>query len=130
MPSKSAELNLFRLLVEQAPEGIIFADCEGVILVWNNAAVELFGYSCNEAIGQTADTIIHEHLRRAHWEGYSKALTTGQTKHGTRALKTQSDYKNGHKQYVSVAFGVVRGGAGNVIGAMATARELAQGTIS
>jgi PAS domain S-box-containing protein len=42
-------IDLFRLVVERAPEGIIFADRKGVIQIWNSAAAELFGYLPEEA---------------------------------------------------------------------------------
>jgi PAS domain S-box-containing protein len=121
--SSTDNLDLFRLVVEEAPDGIIFADREGVIQVWNNAAADLFGYLPEEAVGRTLDIIIPEHLRRAHWEGFSMAVASGHTRHGRRALKTRATHKAGHKLYVSLAFSVVKDREGKVIGAMATARE-------
>ena len=67
--SSANRLDLFRLVLEQAPDGIIFADREGVIQIWNGAAAELFGYLPQEAVGCPLDIIIPEHLRPAHWEG-------------------------------------------------------------
>ncbi len=78
------ELNqeFFRLLVEQDPDAIIFADREGMIRVWNESAAALFGYAQDEAIGRSLDLIIPEYLRRAHWEGFHQAIARGQTKLG------------------------------------------------
>jgi PAS domain S-box-containing protein len=125
--SGTDNLDLFRLIVEQAPDGIIFADREGVVQVWNDAAADLFGYLPDEAVGRTLDVIIPEHLRRDHWEGFGKAVASGHTKHGRRALKTRATHKAGHKVYVSLAFSVVKDREGKVIGAMATAREFVEG---
>src|SRR5262245_56939374 len=119
-------LDLFRLVVEQAPDGIIFADREGVIQIWNSAAAELFGYLPEEAVGRRLDIIIPKHLRRAHWEGFGKAVASGHRKHGTRAVKTRATHKAGHKLYVSLAFSVVKDREGKVIGAMATARPFTE----
>lgn len=124
----SNDLEVFRLVVEQSPDAIIFADHEGVVRIWNRTAVDLFGYPPEEAIGQTLDIIIPEHLRRAHWEGFGKALASGHTKHGRRALKTRATHKSGDKLYVSVAFAVVKDQRGKAIGAIATAREFSQDT--
>ena len=66
MLSSADSLDLFRLVVEQAPDGIIVADREGVIQIWNGAAAELFGYLPEEAVGRPLDIIIPEHLRHAH----------------------------------------------------------------
>jgi PAS domain S-box-containing protein len=120
------EVAMFRLIVDQAPDALIFADQQGTIQVWNNAAVELFGYLPDEAIGRSLDIIIPEHLRYAHWESFGKAVASGQTKHGRRALKTRAVHKAGHKLYVSLAFSVVKDQEGKVIGAMATAREFTE----
>jgi PAS domain S-box-containing protein len=122
MLSSADALDLFRLVVDQAPDGIIFADREGVIQIWNSAATELFGYLPEEAVGCPLDLIIPEHLRHAHWEGFGKAVASGHTKHGTVAMKTRAIPKAGQKLYVSLAFSVVKDRQGKVIGAMATAR--------
>src|SRR5262245_53167648 len=126
MLSSADSLDLFRLVVERAPDGIIFADREGVIQIWNSTAAELFGYLPEEAVGRALDIIIPEHLRHAHWEGFGKAVASGHTKHGPRAVKTRAIHKSGHKLYVSLAFSVVMDREGKVIGAMATARPFTE----
>jgi PAS domain S-box-containing protein len=115
-------LDQFRLIVEQAPDGIIFADQEGVIRIWNSAAVELFGFLPEDAVGRSLDVIVPEHLRHAHWEGFGNAMASGHTKHGTGPMKTRATHKAGQKLYVSLAFSVVKDQEGKVLGAMATAR--------
>src|SRR6516162_4292717 len=88
MLSSADSLDLFRLVVEQAPDGIMFTDREGVIQIWNSAAAELSGYLPDETVGRPLDIIIPEHLRHAHWEGFGKSVASGHTKRGTRASKT------------------------------------------
>jgi PAS domain S-box-containing protein len=124
--SSDSNLDVCHLIVEQAPDAIIFADPQGVIQIWNNAAAELLGHPPDEVIGQSLDIIIPEHLRQAHWESFGKAVASGQTKHGRQAVKTRALPKAGHKLYVSLAFSVVKDQGGKVVGAMATAREFAQ----
>jgi PAS domain S-box-containing protein len=87
---------------------------------------ELFGYLPADAVGRPLDIIIPEHLRHAHWEVFGKAVASGHTKHGTRALKTRAIHKAGHKLYVSLAFSVVKDREAKVIGAMATARPFTE----
>jgi PAS domain S-box-containing protein len=118
--------DIYPLLVEQAPDAIVFADREGTIRVWNESAAALFGYAPEEAIGRSLDLIIPEHLRRAHWEGFHQAIARGHTKLGRQALKTRAIPKNGQKLYVSLAFAVVKDREGNAVGAMATAREFVE----
>jgi PAS domain-containing protein len=45
-------------LIAHAPDAIIFADCTGVIRLWNRAAETMFGHGAAEAIGQTLDFIV------------------------------------------------------------------------
>jgi len=124
--------NLFQAIVEQAPDAIIFADRDGAIRVWNRGAESIFGYAAAEVLGKSLDVIIPERLRGAHWEGFRRAIDTGQTKYGNRVLTTRSVHKHGGKLYVDLSFGLVKDGAGAVSGALAvgrdsTARYLAEG---
>jgi PAS domain S-box-containing protein len=123
MSSTTDNPSLFQFLIEQAPDAIIFADQQGVIRIWNNSAADLFGYLPEEAVGRTLDIIVPEDLRPAHWAGFHAAVASGHTKHGKGAMKTRATHKTGQKQYVSLAFAVVKDGNDKVLGAMATARE-------
>lgn len=115
--------NLFQSMVEQAPDAIIFADREGAIRVWNRGAETIFGHSAAEVLGGSLDVIIPERLRRAHWEGFRRAVDSGQTKYADRVLTTRSMHKNGSKLYVDLSFGLVRDGTGAVAGALAIGRD-------
>ena len=131
---ETAKLNLFQAIVEQAPDAIIFADRGGAIRVWNRSAETVFGYAAAEVLGKSLDVIIPERLRGAHWEGFRRAIDTGQTKYGNRVLTTRSVHKNGSKLYVDLSFGLVKDEAGAVTGAMAlgrdgTARYLSDGAL-
>ncbi|MGP1679021.1 MAG: PAS domain-containing protein [Burkholderiales bacterium] len=115
--------NVFQAVVEQAPDAIIYADRAGAIRVWNRAAETVFGYVAAEVLGSSLDVIIPERLRRAHWEGFHRAIDSGQTKLGGRALVTRSVHKNGSKLYVELSFGLIRNGTGAIAGALALGRE-------
>ncbi|MDQ1278641.1 MAG: domain S-box protein, partial [Thermodesulfobacteriota bacterium] len=39
--------NIAELLVEQSPDGIVFADKAGIIRVWNIAAERIFGFTAS-----------------------------------------------------------------------------------
>ena len=66
-------------VVEQAGEAVLFADVDGIIRLWNDAACEIFGYSRAEAVGASLDIIVPEAYREAHWRGYDAALEAGET---------------------------------------------------
>ena len=120
---ESANFNLFRAIVEQAPDAIIFADREGVVRIWNHRAETVFGYAAVEVLGNGLDLIIPERLRRAHWEGFRRAVDTGQTKYADRVLTTRSVHKDGSKLYVDLSFSLIRSEGGAIAGALAVARD-------
>src|ERR1041384_3849698 len=109
--------------VESAADAIVFADVEGVIRIWNAAAARLFGFAATEAIGQSLDLIVPEHLSAAHWSGFRSAMASGVTRLSGRAAITRALHKNGTRLYVEMSFAVVLGSAGQVIGSVAVARD-------
>ena len=120
---ENADINLFRDIVEQAPDAIIFADCEGLIRVWNRGAEAVFGHAAADVLGKNLDVIIPEHLRRAHWEGFRRAIDSGQTKHGARVMTTRSMHKDGSKLYLDLSFSLIKNKAGAIAGALAVGRD-------
>lgn len=115
---------LAALLVDQAPDAVIFAGTDGVIQLWNAAAVAMFGYSESEAIGKDLDIIIPDQFRDAHWKGYDRALAAGDTKYRGQSLPTRAVNARGEPFYVELSFAIVHGGDGEVIGALAHARDI------
>ena len=115
--------DLFRAIVAQAPDVIIFADCQGAIRVWNHGAETVFGHSAAEALGESLDLIIPERLRTAHWNGFHKAVNSGQTRYQNQVLTTRSMHKDGSRLYVELSFGLVRDGNGAIVGSLAIGRD-------
>jgi PAS domain S-box-containing protein len=114
------------ILVDQAPDAIIYAGRDGVIQVWNPAAERIFGHAAEAAIGQTLDIIIPESLREAHWTGYDRALAAGDTKYRGQSLPTKALKSDGSQIYVELSFAIVHAGGGEVVGAMAQARDITE----
>ncbi len=115
-----------RLIVEQMADAMIYSDKEGVIRGWNAAAESLFGYTKGEAIGQSLDLIIPEHLREAHWSGFNRAMASGTTRLAGLATITRSLTRSRGTIYVEMSFAVVSDGDGKVIGSVAVARDATQ----
>ena len=66
----------FRAVVESANDSIISADKEGKIIYWNKAAVKMFGYSSNEAIGQPVTLIMPQQYSEKHKTAFDSFLKT------------------------------------------------------
>src|SRR5205823_5539343 len=123
MPPESIAASL---LLEQAPDALIFADRAGVIRVWNAAAERIFGFTASDAIGRQLDIIIPDALRDAHWQGYHRALAAGDTKYRGQSLPTKAVMADGSQIYVELSFAIVHTSDGEVAGAMAQARDITE----
>lgn len=75
-------------LIQSAPDAILVTDRRGIIILWNPGAEAVFGYTADEALGQTLDLIIPEKLRPRHWEGFRQTAQTGKSRYGARDLLT------------------------------------------
>jgi PAS domain S-box-containing protein len=113
-------------LIQQAPDGIIFADPAGVIRVWNPAAERIFGFTESDALGANLDIIIPERLRKAHWRGFEQAIANRRTRHKGQALPTKSVRADGAQIYVELSFAVILDASGNAAGALAQARDITE----
>ena len=110
-------------VLDQSPDGIIYADHDGMILLWNLGAQAIFGYASSEVLGKSLDILIPERFRAAHWKGFNHAMSTGQPLHVGRVLRTRSVHKNGNKLYVDLTFGMVKDAMGTIRGSVAMVRD-------
>lgn len=111
-------------IIEHTSDALIYASSDGKIARWNEAASHLFGFSKDEAIGQSLDIIIPEHLRAPHWKGFDAAIASGNTRLGGHPTLTRAVRKDGQKRYVEMSFALVKDDAGQVVGSVAIARDV------
>src|SRR5256886_15996309 len=97
-----AASSLAEAIIAAIADAVIYADDAGTIRRWNRAAADLFGYSAAEALGQSLDLIIPEHLRAAHWRGFEAAMRNGDTKLQGRPTVTRAKHATGRKLYVEM----------------------------
>ncbi len=118
---------LCQRIVEDAPDAIIFADRDGVIRLWNAGAQAVLGYQPEEALGQTLDLIVPEHLRERHWEGFRRVMATGVTRYGREQLLAVPAIGKDRGR-ISVEFSIVmlRDAAGQPLGIAAILRDVTQ----
>jgi PAS domain S-box-containing protein len=112
------------MIFDQMPEAAVLADPGGIVRLWNRGAEALFGFTAAEALGASLDLIIPEKLRPAHDAGFRRAITTGQMKFAGRVMTTRATHKQGHKLYVDFSFGLLKDGAGELLGVLAIGRDV------
>lgn len=114
---------VYRHIVDQVTDALVFADATGVIRVWNHAAERLFGFSAEQALGASLDLIIPERFRAAHWRGYHAAMEAGRTAHCAQVRTTRSQHRDGRRLYVEISFSVVVSDTGEALGSVAMGRD-------
>lgn len=65
-PSLLTENPVFELIVQASPAGMIIADTEGKIVLVNPQALEWFGYTEAELVGQAIEILLPKSLHGAH----------------------------------------------------------------
>jgi PAS domain S-box-containing protein len=113
-------------ILDQVADALICTDRSGTIIRWNPACSALFGYPAEEALGQSVELIIPEHLRAAHWNGFDAAMKNGSLKLEGRPTLTRAVHKSGRKLYVEMTFAIVKDDTRKVLGSVAMARDVTE----
>lgn len=101
-------IEINKIITEAALDAIIMADSKGMIVFWNPAAEQMFGYSTQEALGKD----VHELLApRRYYEksknGLSRLEKTGWGKKVGNTLEMEAIHKDGTPVIVSLSLSVV-----------------------
>lgn len=88
----------YAAIVNNALDAIVVIDETGAVVDFNPAAVSIFGYGRDEAMGrQIADLIIPQALRAAHDRGLASYLQSGMTRILGRRLELEALRANGEQ---------------------------------
>lgn len=104
-------------------DAVVASDARGVIVCWNPAAERLFGFTADEAIGQTLDLITPEAYRERHWEGYRRAMEQRHSRYAQTLLQVPALHKNGQRLSIAFTVSLLVGDAGEVDMVLALVRD-------
>jgi PAS domain S-box-containing protein len=107
-------------VVESSDDAIVSKDLSGVIVTWNRAAERMFGYSADEAIGQSIRMIIPSD--RQHEEDH--LLETIRAGRSVTHFETLRQRKDGTLIDISLTLSPIYDDGGVVIGASKIARDI------
>lgn len=110
-------------LVDALGDAIVISNAEGLITLWNPAAERMFGFTREEALGNTLDLIIPERLRGRHWDGYHKTMVSGQTRYGNDVLRVPALDKAGRALSIAFTVALLTAPDGSVRGIVAVIRD-------
>ncbi|MHA7064907.1 PAS domain S-box protein [Azospirillum brasilense] len=112
-------------LLNSPAEAIAYSDRDGVIRFWNAGAERVFGFTADEALGQSLDIIIPDRQRQRHWDGYDQVMKTGESRYGSGdLLSVPATRKDGTR--ISVEFTIVplKDADGTMMGMAAVMRDV------
>ena len=124
MPEALTQEWLASSIVNLSGDAIMFADRDGIIRLWNSGAEKMFGFTADEALGQSLDLIIPENLRVRHWDGYGRVMESGSSRYSTDMLSAPALQKGGSRISTEFSMVMVKDGAGKMLGVAAIIRDV------
>jgi PAS domain S-box-containing protein len=110
------------VIVESSDDAMISMTLDSTITTWNSAAERMFGYSAEEAIGETIATLATPH-RPKELLGILERLQQGERAEQHETLQRRKD---GRHVDVSLTVSPIRNRHGCVIGFSETARDITE----
>jgi PAS domain S-box-containing protein len=126
IPSEQSDLHLTQArlaaIVESSDDAIISKTLDGTIVSWNAAAEHLLGYSAQEIIGQSINTIIPPERLGEEREILARIQRGERVEH----FETIRVARDGHRVELSLTISPVRAASGAIIGASKVARQIGE----
>ncbi|MCA1628013.1 MAG: PAS domain S-box protein [Acidobacteria bacterium] len=97
--------NRFRTLAETASDAIITIDEESRIVLVNQAAEKIFGYTRQELVGADLTMLMPECLRHLHQAGFTRYQQTGERHISWEAIELPGLHKDGREIPLEISFG-------------------------
>jgi PAS domain S-box-containing protein len=121
---KKAEEARSRLaaIVESSDDAIISKDLDGIILSWNVGAEHIFGFTEEEAVGQSITKIVPPDLKEEERMILAKTRAGEKIEHYETARMT----KQGERIHVSLTISPMKDATGGVVGASKIARDITE----
>jgi PAS domain S-box-containing protein len=125
MRTMNIPAGLGEALLHSASDAIIATDRDGRITFWNPGAERIFGFTADDAVGQSLDLIIPENLRARHWSGFRHTMETGTSRYGHGDLLSVPGLtREGARISVEFTIVLLRNGAQETMGTVAVLRDV------
>jgi PAS domain S-box-containing protein len=117
-----AGLLLLSAIVDSSDDAIISKDLTGRITSWNGGAERIFGYTAQEAVGQSITMLIPDD-RQGEERDILACLQRGES---INHFETIRCHKNGTLLDISLTISLIRDAQGRIIGASKVARDITE----
>ncbi len=112
-------------LIDSAADSIVASDAKGDIVLWNVGSQRIFGFTQDEALGQSLDIIIPAPFRARHWEGYHETVASGESRYGAGdMLAVPGLHKDGRRLSIEFTIVLMKDDGGHVTGMVASVRDV------
>lgn len=111
-------------IVAGTQDAVIYADHSGIIRMWNVGAQRIFGWTPEEAVGETLDIIVPEKHRKAHWRGWGRVMDTGLTRYGADPLAVPGLRKDSSTVSLEFSITMLKDSEGEIEGVAAILRDV------
>ncbi|MDP4605334.1 MAG: PAS domain S-box protein, partial [Erythrobacter sp.] len=91
------ERRIAQLIAQTSTDAFVCTDAYSRITLWNRAAEVMFGWSADEAIGQTLDLIIPDRHQQGHNAGVARLRARGTPKLVGQTVEVPATCKAGHE---------------------------------
>ena len=109
--------NALRMLIESLPMGLVITDEKGNITDLNESLVRMFGYSREELLGQTVETLLPERLRNSHQGHRAGYIKNPHARPMGRGMELVARRKDGTEFPVEVCLGPLATQYGTLVSA-------------
>jgi PAS domain S-box-containing protein len=109
-------------VVESSDDAIVTKDLNSIITSWNPAAERMFGYTAEEAIGQSIRMIIPDELQSEEDNVLARIRAGEKVDH----YETVRQRKDGTRLKISLTISPLRDAHGTIIGASKVARDITE----
>jgi PAS domain S-box-containing protein len=110
-----AEVLLSTELLEALPDAVVAVDREGIIVQANSQAQELFGYECDQLIGQKVEMLVPASYRIRHQQHREKFVQTPKTRRMGADLDLYGRRRNGSEFPVEISLSPVSTEKGTLV---------------
>ncbi len=108
-------------LIDYSPLAIIMLDPDGHVLLWNNAAEKMYGWTAQEVLGEFIPFVLED--KREELQAIRERVNTGEI---ITNLESERRRKDGSRILTSVSMAPLRDSTGNVYAEMCIATDITE----
>jgi len=109
--------DLYRALIDAAPDALVVVDASSVIRIVNRQAESLFGYGSDELLGRSAEMLVPNAGRAFHAAHREQYVSQLQTRPMGAGVKLDARRKDGTEFPVDIAFSSIQTSDGLLVSA-------------